>query len=116
MGVYVTERLMQPGNAVLGNLGIDLEGLESSRRPLFRCCTDWTERRPHIAGALGATLLRHYFENGWLGRIENSRKLVVTPRGRQMFVKVIGVEAALFEASAAPAGREPARRGCALFL
>ena len=54
LGVSITERLMQPGNAVLANLGIDVQGFESSRRPLFRCCTDWTERRPHIAGALGA--------------------------------------------------------------
>ena len=96
LGVCVTERLMQPGNAVLGNLGIDLAGLESSRRPLFRCCTDWTERRPHVAGALGATLLRRYLENGWLRRVENSRKLVVTPLGTQMFVNAIGVEAAIF--------------------
>ena len=85
LGVCVTERLMQPGNAILGNLGIDLDALERSRRPLFRCCTDWTERRPHVAGALGAALLRHYLADGWLVRVKDSRKLLVTPRGSEMF-------------------------------
>lgn len=96
LGVCVTERLMQPGNGILANLGIDAAALESSRRPMFRCCTDWTERRPHIAGALGAALLRHYKEKRWLLPVEESRKLVVTPRGREMFVRLLGVEETLF--------------------
>lgn len=96
LGVSVTECLLRPGNAVLAKLRIDLEALESSRRPMFRCCTDWTERRPHIAGALGAALLSHYLEQRWLSRVADSRKLIVTPRGREMFVNAVGVEAALF--------------------
>lgn len=96
LGVCITERLMRPGNPALANLGIDLAALESSRRPLFRCCLDWTERRPHIAGALGAALLRHYKEKRWLVPVEESRKLVVTPRGREMFVRALGVEETLF--------------------
>lgn len=96
LGVSVTEQLLRPGNTILRDLGIDPDALQSSRRPLFRCCTDWTERRPHVAGALGATLLRHYKEQGWLLAIEDSRKLVPTPRGREMFVRVLGVEPALF--------------------
>jgi DNA-binding transcriptional ArsR family regulator len=96
LGVRVTECLMRPGNGILGNLGIDVAALENSRRPLFRCCTDWTERRPHIAGALGAALLRHYLKQRWLLREEDSRKLVVTPRGREMFVSVLGIEETVF--------------------
>ena len=96
LGVRITERLLRPGNHALANLGIDLAALESSRRPLFRCCTDWTERRPHIAGALGAALLRHYKEKRWLVPVEDSRKLVVTPSGREMFVRMLGVEETLF--------------------
>lgn len=98
LGVCITERLMWPGNAVLANLGVDLAALESSRRPLFRCCTDWTERQPHIAGALGAALLRRYLEQHWLVRVQDSRKLLVTPRGKGMFVRLVGVEEALFAA------------------
>jgi len=96
LGVSVTERLLQPGNAILAELGIQVEALASSRRPLFRCCTDWTERRPHIAVALGATLLHHYKEQRGLVTVRDSRKLVVTPRGRDMFVRTIGVQETLF--------------------
>jgi DNA-binding transcriptional ArsR family regulator len=96
LGVSVTERLLQPGNPILANLGIDLAALESARRPLFRCCTDWTERRPHIAGALGAALLHHYKEQRWLVTVQESRKLVVTPLGKEMFVRTVGVEETLF--------------------
>ena len=97
LGVCITERLMRPGNTVLRDLGVDAAALEPSSRPLFRCCTDWTERRPHLAGALGAALLRHYLERGWLHRVKESRKLVVTPRGREMLVRLVGVEDALFD-------------------
>jgi hypothetical protein len=83
---------------VLRDLRIDLAALETSRRPLFRCCTDWTERRPHVAGALGAALLRRYRNEGWLAPAGDSRKLIVTPRGREVFVKRIGVEEAVFAA------------------
>ena len=96
LGVAVTERLLRPGNTILGDLGIDAGALDASRRPLFRCCTDWTERRPHVAGAVGAALLRHYKDDGWLQTAKESRKLVVTPRGKERFVDLVGVDAALF--------------------
>jgi DNA-binding transcriptional ArsR family regulator len=96
LGVGVTEQLLRPGNTVLRDVGIDSAALASARRPLFRCCTDWTERRPHVAGALGAALLHHYLDDGWLLRVEDSRKLLVTPRGRALFPKVVGVDDALF--------------------
>jgi DNA-binding transcriptional ArsR family regulator len=91
LGVRVTERLLQDGQAVLAGLAIDLEALDRSHRAPFRCCTDWTERRPHVAGALGAALLRHYLEDGWLARVRDSRKLLVTPRGQDRFVRLLGV-------------------------
>ena len=96
LGVAVTERLLRPGNGLLADLGIDVTALESSRRPLFRCCTDWTERRPHVAGALGAALLRRYKDERWLVPVEDSRKLVVTPRGREKFMRLLGVSDAIF--------------------
>ena len=96
LGVAVTEQLLRPANTVLRDLGMDLDRLERSRRALLRCCTDWTERRPHVAGALGAALLRRYLDDGWLLAAKESRKLEVTLRGREMFVRLIGVERALF--------------------
>ena len=58
--------------------GIDLASL-TSRRPLVRACTDWTERRPHVAGALGAALLDSMLSRGWLVRRPDGRALNVTP-------------------------------------
>jgi DNA-binding transcriptional ArsR family regulator len=94
LGVAVTEGLLRRGSTILEDLKIKIP--ETSRRPLFRCCTDWTERRPHVAGAVGAALLRRYKEDGWLVTVRDSRKLVVTARGKEMFVNVVGVEATLF--------------------
>jgi DNA-binding transcriptional ArsR family regulator len=96
LGVAVAEQLLRPGNTILRDLGIDVGALQTSRRPLFRCCTDWTERRPHIAGTLGAALLRHFKEESWLATLKDSRKLVVTPRGKELFVDRVGVDAVLF--------------------
>ena len=94
LGVAVTEQLFRPGNAILEDLKIGIP--DSSRRALFRCCTDWTERRPHVAGAVGAALLRHFKDEGWLATVRESRKLVVTPRGKAMFVNSVGLDVALF--------------------
>lgn len=96
LGVALTERLLRPGNTLLRDLGIDVQALESSRRPLFRCCTDWTERRPHVAGAIGAALLRHYKDERWLAPVKDSRKLVVTPAGASAFSRLFGLAPGFF--------------------
>jgi DNA-binding transcriptional ArsR family regulator len=98
LGVALTERLLRPANTVLADLGIDLAALETSRRPLFRCCTDWTERRPHVAGALGAALLRRYMDERWLVAVENSRKLLLTPAGEAAFSRLFGARVAIISA------------------
>ena len=92
LGVALTERLLRPRNTVLRELGIDLTALESSRRPLFRCCTDWTERRPHVAGMLGAALLRRYRDERWLVTVEDSRKLLVTLAGKAAFTRFFDID------------------------
>jgi DNA-binding transcriptional ArsR family regulator len=89
LGVQITERLLRPGNTLVRDLGIDLE---NTKRAPYRCCTDWTERRPHVSGALGAALLRHYLDQGWLRRVEDSRKLLMTPLGSQMFARVFDLQ------------------------
>lgn len=61
--------------------GVDPSAL-TTRRPLARACADWTERRPHLAGALGAALLDAMLEQGWLKRRPDGRALNVTSRGR----------------------------------
>ena len=62
--------------------GVDPSALPT-RRPLVRACTDWTERRPHLAGALGAALLDAMLEQGWLTRRPGGRALNLTARGSQ---------------------------------
>jgi hypothetical protein len=75
---FVVTRL---GETVLDELEIDLDALRNERRPLARACTDWTERRPHIAGALGAALLTRFIASRWVERIAGDRSLRVTPAG-----------------------------------
>ena len=62
-------------------LDVDVDALRQGRRTLVRACTDWTERRPHVAGALGAALLHGMLDHGWLRRRPDGRALDVTTRG-----------------------------------
>ncbi|OAS22270.1 ArsR/SmtB family transcription factor [Methylobacterium platani] len=78
------------GEAVLAGLGIDLAAAASGRRMFCRPCLDWSERRPHIAGALGAALLATCLERGWLRRTEGSRAVAVTPGGRLALRRAFG--------------------------
>jgi len=97
LGVAITARLPVLQGSVLKDLGIDLAALEAQRRPLTRCCIDWTERQPHVAGSLGAALLQAYKDRRWLLPVKDSRKLLVTPRGRAMFVERFGLERHFFQ-------------------
>lgn len=74
--------LTEAGEGFVGELGIDLRGLRSSRRPLCRTCLDWSERRSHLAGALGAAFLTRIEALGWATRLKGSRAVAFTPRGR----------------------------------
>ena len=96
LGVAITERLPRLGAGIYAELGIDVRALEAQRRPFSRCCVDWTERRPHIAGSLGAALLTAYQSRGWLERAPESRRLVVTPSGRKRFSELFALDAAFF--------------------
>lgn len=68
-------------------LGIDVEELRSSRRSFARQCVDWTERRPHLAGALGAALCARMMSLGWVARRRHTRALRVTEIGAREFGK-----------------------------
>ena len=77
------------GGAALARLGI---GPPSTRHRLFcRPCLDWSERRPHLAGALGAALCAHCLDQGWVRRRESGRALLVTPEGWRGFADAFGV-------------------------
>lgn len=62
-----------------------------SRHPLCRPCLDWSERRPHLAGALGAAICTHALDRGWVRRRAGTRALEITPAGRIGFRQAFGV-------------------------
>jgi len=64
-------------------LGVDVAAARALRRRFAVACLDWSERRPHLGGALGAALLRTALERKWVTRELDSRILSVTPHGRR---------------------------------
>ena len=71
------------GDRFLTGLGVDLEQARGAKRRYCRSCIDWTERRPHISGAVGAALAGTFLEQKLVARIPDSRALTVTPAGRR---------------------------------
>src|SRR5262249_41360463 len=69
------------GRERLSELGIDLAELQGARRTFARGCVDLTQRRPHLAGALGAALLELFERKGWVLRSPRSRVVHITPKG-----------------------------------
>jgi DNA-binding transcriptional ArsR family regulator len=80
------------GARFLTEFGIDLSALRSARRQFCRLCLDWTERRPHIAGAVGAALTERCFDLGWTERMKNSAAVIVTASGKRGFLETFGIE------------------------
>ena len=96
-GVNLTDRLLSSGSLAvrdgslvltgagrrfLCDFGIDIAALEQQRRPLCRACLDWSERRSHLGGAVGASLLLRFEALGWMRRVAGSRIVQVTPKGQ----------------------------------
>jgi hypothetical protein len=74
------------GEHTLGALGLDTAALHGSRRPVLRPCLGWTERRPHMAGALGQALATRLLDLDWVRRSPSTRALRVTPVGEQQLL------------------------------
>jgi DNA-binding transcriptional ArsR family regulator len=81
------------GTAFLQDFGIDLAAARKSHRVFCRPCLDWSERRPHLAGAVGAAILRRCFDLRWLRRLTGTRALAVTVGGETGFRTIFGVAA-----------------------
>jgi DNA-binding transcriptional ArsR family regulator len=83
--------LGKKGPVWFAKLGIETEPLRRSRRAFARQCLDWTERRPHIAGALGTALCSRLLALGWLARQPNTRALRITHLGERELQTRFGV-------------------------
>jgi DNA-binding transcriptional ArsR family regulator len=106
LGVAVTDALVDrevlarddPGFAVTGpggvwlrELGLDLDAHRRARRSFARGCIDWTERRPHVAGSLGAGIASAFFRHGWIRRRPGGRAVSVTTAGADWLQCSLGV-------------------------
>ena len=78
------------GHQWFSRLGINVDELKSQRRIFSRQCLDWSERRPHIAGSLGAALLDKMLKEDWIRKIKNSRALLVTGKGEKNLHELLG--------------------------
>ena len=73
--------------------GLKLESFENSRRPLIRTCLDWSERKFHIAGTLGAALLQMMLKEDWIRRKRNTREVLLTGKGKSKIENWLGISA-----------------------
>jgi len=108
LGVAIADALVAGGHAELASdagivtdkgmrflvrLGVEIDTLrpgERTKRVLCRPCLDWSERRPHLAGAVGAAICTHAFGKNWIRRIEGTRAVAVTPKGQRVFREDFG--------------------------
>jgi DNA-binding transcriptional ArsR family regulator len=113
VGLPVTFEVTTVGARMLSGFGVDVLAARRSRRRFAGACLDWTQRRPHLNGALGAAITARLFDLGWITRSPAKRGVVITPAGQQGLASTFGwtgaepepgaSEAALAGASSRPA-------------
>jgi DNA-binding transcriptional ArsR family regulator len=86
------------GEKALRSLGIDVDAARRHRRRFAYGCVDWSERRPHLAGAIGAALLELALKRKWLVQDFDSRILSVTAAGRRALAQHFGLRLELAQA------------------
>jgi len=84
-------RLSESGEAGFRKLGIDIDAVRGHRRLFLAPCLDWSERKPHLAGALGAALLQLALVRKWLLPELDSRALEITAHGRRELHTRLGI-------------------------
>lgn len=80
-GPEKTFALTRLGRVKVSTFGVDIAEVEAGARPVCRACLDWSVRRHHLAGALGAAILECVFDRGWATQKRGSRVLEFTPGG-----------------------------------
>lgn len=107
VGVQITDKLLERelirledrnfivtenGNLFFGDFGLDVTSLGKQRRNLAKACLDWSERKYHLAGSLGAAILDKMLELDWIRRTKNSRAIVITSLGRKELMNKFELE------------------------
>ncbi len=85
--------LTSAGARWLSALDIDVDRLRAARRPLTLTCLDWTERRPHLAGGVGAALRETFLSRTWIEPGRVPRVVLVTDLGRRELPALLGIHA-----------------------
>ena len=87
-------RLGPAAQRVFGAIGVDVEkaSAEAARRRFAFACPDWTERTPHLGGALGAAVCGRFFGQGWVRREEGNRAVAITRKGKRAVRERLGLE------------------------
>jgi DNA-binding transcriptional ArsR family regulator len=88
----ITYELTPAGTSAFENAGIDIMATQALRRRFAYACLDWSERRPHVGGALGAALLKIALKNKWVTPDLDSRALAVTTFGRREMLSRFGLK------------------------
>lgn len=83
--------LRPAGRRWLAALGVDVDAESNGRRKLAPVCLDWSERLPHVGGAVGAALATRLLDLGWFERYPRIRALKLTPKGRQGLRRELGI-------------------------
>jgi DNA-binding transcriptional ArsR family regulator len=80
------------GNTWFENVGIDIAATQKQNRKFAYPCLDWSERNHHIGGALGAALLQSMLQKDWIRKVNHSREIVITGKGKMEINKRLRIE------------------------
>lgn len=83
--------LSTKGEKAFRRIGIDLDAVRDAKRQFACGCLDWSERQFHLGGALGAALLSELLERRWVLRVQKTRTLQLTPKGREGLKNAFGL-------------------------
>ncbi|MFG1957112.1 ArsR/SmtB family transcription factor [Nonomuraea sp. NPDC049028] len=103
-GFLVNQEVTDKGERLLAGLGVDVAGVRKARRRFAPECLDWTERRAHLGGALGAAVTGALLERGWYRQSPVPRAVVLTDEGREGLAALFSGDA-LFSSDEAREGR-----------
>jgi predicted transcriptional regulator len=73
-------------------LGINISEVRQMKRKFAYPCLDWSERKHHIGGALGASFLNILFKNDWIKKTEHSREIIITAKGKAELNRLLKIE------------------------